>query len=107
NRLMNLETISQLGIADNDNILEIGMGNGYFVKEILTSAKNVKYTGCDFSYTMVNEAASLNVTLASQVKFIQAKAEQLPFDDGYFNKVFTVNTIYFWEDPQCTLAEFK
>ena len=48
NRLMNLETIRQLEIAENDNILEIGMGNGYFVKDIITAATNVTYTGCDF-----------------------------------------------------------
>jgi hypothetical protein len=39
NRLMNLETISQLGIVDNDKILEIGMGNGFFVKIFLRLAK--------------------------------------------------------------------
>ena len=35
NRLMNLEAIKHLGISENDNILEIGMGNGFFVKDIL------------------------------------------------------------------------
>ena len=49
NRLMNLESIRQLNVTDNDNILEIGMGNGFFVKDILSLADNVHYTGCDFS----------------------------------------------------------
>src|SRR5690349_11633365 len=60
NRLMNVETIRQLQVADNDNILEIGMGNGFFVKDILGAAENVRYSGCDFSETMIKEASVLN-----------------------------------------------
>src|SRR5687767_1666021 len=107
NRLMNIETINQLDIKENDNILEIGMGNGFFVKDILSAANNVKYTGCDFSETMVKEATALNDSFAASVKFILSHAEHLPFDDGYFDKVFTINTIYFWENAVATLAEIS
>ena len=107
NRLMNLETISQLGLNDNDNVLEIGMGNGFFVKDILAAGKNVKYSGCDFSETMVKEALVLNGSFASNAQFILSNADELPFKDGSFDKVFTVNTIYFWENAQRTLAEIR
>ncbi len=107
NRLMNLETISQLGIVDNDKILEIGMGNGFFVKDILAAGKNVKYSGCDFSDTMVKEASILNGSFAANAQFILSNADQLPFGDGSFDKVFTVNTIYFWGDAQRTFTEIQ
>ena len=107
NRLMNLETISQLGIVDNDKILEIGMGNGFFVKDILAAGKNVKYSGCDFSDTMVKEASILNGSFAANAQFILSNADQLPFGDGSFDKVFTVNTIYFWENSKRTLTEIR
>lgn len=105
NRLMNLETINQLDINVNDSILEIGMGNGFFVKDIISAAGNVKYSGCDFSETMVNEANALNQSFTASAKFILSHADHLPFDNGYFDKVFTVNTIYFWENAVATLAE--
>jgi len=107
NRLMNLETIRQLDIEDNDNILEIGMGNGFFVKDILAAGKNVKYSGCDFSDTMVKEALILNDPLAANVKFILSNADELPFQDGSFDKVFTVNTIYFWGNTRRTFTEIR
>ena len=107
NRLMNLETIRQLEIAENDNILEIGMGNGYFVKDIITAATNVTYTGCDFSETMIKEATDLNHLISGNVKFVFAHANQLPFGDSLFDKVVTVNTIYFWDDPKQILAEIR
>jgi len=107
NQMMNLETIRQLGIDDNDNILEIGMGNGFFVKDILASGKNVKYSGCDFSDTMVKEASEMNNSFTANAQFILSNADQLPFKDTSFDKVFTVNTIYFWENSKRTLTEIR
>jgi len=107
NRLMNLETIKQLDITDNDNILEIGMGNGFFVKDIVAAAKDVRYTGCDFSDTMIKEAAEFNHSIATSAKFVLCNASHLPFNDASFDKVFTVNTIYFWEDAKQILSEIK
>jgi len=107
NRLMNLETIKQLEISNNDNILEIGMGNGFFVGDIVAAAQNVKYTGCDFSETMIREAIELNNSFAPNAKFVLCDATQLPFNDGSFDKLVTVNTIYFWEDAMQILAEIR
>jgi len=107
NRLMNLETIKQLEISNNDNILEIGMGNGFFVGDIVAAAQNVKYTGCDFSETMIREAIELNHSFAPKVKFVLCDVTQLPFNDGSFDKLVTVNTIYFWEDAMQILAEIR
>jgi ubiquinone/menaquinone biosynthesis C-methylase UbiE len=107
NRLMNLETIKQLEISDNDNILEIGMGNGFFVRDIINAAQNVSYTGCDFSETMIKEATDLNHSFSANVKFILSEASEVPLKDSVFDKVFTVNTIYFWEDARQVLAELR
>jgi ubiquinone/menaquinone biosynthesis C-methylase UbiE len=107
NRLMNIETIKQLDITDNDDILEIGMGNGFFVKDIVSSARNVRYTGCDFSETMIKEATGLNNSLSSSVRFFLSDAGHLPFDDLSFDKIFTVNTVYFWEDAKKVLKEIS
>ncbi len=50
------DTIRALTIERNDNILEIGMANGCFVKDIVGSEEDVRYTGCDFSEIMISEA---------------------------------------------------
>jgi ubiquinone/menaquinone biosynthesis C-methylase UbiE len=106
---MNTDTLEILNAVANDTILEIGMGNGFFVKDILQKYPSVKYTGCDFSDVMVTEAQKLNAEWISkgQAKFICADVANMPFDDGSFNKIFTVNTIYFWEDATAILAELK
>ena len=104
---INLNTFEALNLVAGDNILEIGMGNGFFVKNILSTDNTLRYTGCDFSEIMVDEACKKNeIFIASgQAQFYLADAKDLPFEKETFDKVFSINTIYFWENPQIVLAE--
>ncbi|MEO7310153.1 MAG: class I SAM-dependent methyltransferase [Chitinophagaceae bacterium] len=104
---INLYTIEALRLATNNNILEIGMGNGFFVKDIFINDNTITYTGCDFSEIMVDQACKLNDQFIKneQVNFLVANAEKLPFDQEIFDKVFSVNTIYFWDNPVLVLLE--
>jgi ubiquinone/menaquinone biosynthesis C-methylase UbiE len=107
NLYINRYAIEQLQVSANDKILEIGMGNGFFVKDILVVDRTVTYTGCDFSEVMVEEARQRNEQFIKngQAQFFLASADNLPFDKETFDKVFTVNTLYFWDHPEKILAE--
>lgn len=109
NHEMNMLAINALDVQDEETILELGMGNGKFVSEIVEKAHEVKYIGCDFSEQMIEEAKSNNKASLDngQVTFKLSQANKLPVDDQSIDKVMTVNTIYFWEKPAETLAEFK
>ncbi|OCA78687.1 methyltransferase type 11 [Chryseobacterium contaminans] len=96
---MTLESIRTLLIEDDENILEIGHGNADHVKNIFSLAKGLKYTGIDISETMNHEAKRLNEKFQDQAEFVLYEGTKLPFEDGSFDKIFTVNTVYFWENP--------
>jgi len=96
---MTLESIRTLLIEDNERILEIGHGNAGHVKNILGLAQNLHYTGIDISETMHQEAKRLNKEFDSQAEFILYEGKKLPFQEETFDKIFTVNTVYFWENP--------
>jgi len=106
---MNRFTIKVLAVAPGDNILEIGMGNGFFVKEILDIHPSVTYVGCDYSELMVEQSIKLNHEFVREgrAKFLTATANALPFKNETFNKIFTVNTLYFWDDYDAVLTEIK
>ncbi len=106
NRLLNLRTIGRLSVASGDHILEIGMGNGSFVPVILSVAPTVRYTGCDYSPEMVGQALARNQVAVEngRARFLVGDAGSLPFPESQFDKVLTVNTIYFWEQPEAVLA---
>jgi ubiquinone/menaquinone biosynthesis C-methylase UbiE len=107
NLRINLNTIDALKLSPNDNILEIGMGNGFFVKDIFHLDSSIKYTGCDHSKIMVEEAHQQNVQfiINGQANFIRASVEKLPFNNEVFDKVFSVHSIYFWDSQELALSE--
>lgn len=82
----------------NSLILEIGMGNGFFIKDLLSLSENLKYVGLDFSKTMIDEATALNQDLIDQqkVSFIHGSIDNLPFENESIDCITTTNTIYFW-----------
>ncbi|RZJ43236.1 MAG: class I SAM-dependent methyltransferase [Chryseobacterium sp.] len=96
---MTLESIHALLIEDNEHVLEIGHGNASHVKSLLKMAKDLKYTGIDISITMHNEAKKLNEDFKDQADFVLYEGEKFPFEGEVFDKIFTVNTVYFWNKP--------
>ena len=108
NEALTLSAIDTLELHKGDNVLEIGMGNGLFCKNVL-AAEDTSYTGCDFSELMVSEAASINKEYisAGRANFILGNASNMPFPDNAFDKIFTINTIYFWDDPVNILSEIR
>ncbi|WP_428067901.1 class I SAM-dependent methyltransferase [Chryseobacterium gambrini] len=102
---MTMESIKTLLIEDNEHILEIGHGNAGHVRNILNKAIDVKYTGIDISETMHHEAIKLNKNFENQAEFVLYEGTELPFEDKKFDKIFTVNTVYFWEKPKDFLNE--
>jgi ubiquinone/menaquinone biosynthesis C-methylase UbiE len=106
---INLDTLEVVNPSGYDNILEIGMGNGFFVKEILSKHPSITYTGCDFSEVMISEAEKMNASWVAggKAKFILTDAASLPFPDQSFDKIFTINTVYFWDDEVSVLKEIS
>lgn len=104
---INLNAIDAMKLQAGDEVLEIGMGNGYFVKNILEVDPSITYTGYDFSPDMVVESQQRNEEYikSRRASFIFGDAVDMPFSGNSFNKVLTVNTIYFWEDQQKVLSE--
>ncbi|MFT4032089.1 MAG: methyltransferase domain-containing protein [Siphonobacter sp.] len=96
-------TIQSLSLADGDHVLEIGPGNGHHVPKLFTIVPNLEYTGIDISETMVQEARRFNAP--DRITFDITDGQTIPFPDHSFDKIFTINTIYFWENPAAYCEE--
>jgi len=107
NKHICLNSYKILDPQNENHILEVGMGNGFFIKDLLNMADNLKYTGIDFSSTMVKEASLLNKTLINdkRVYLEEASIEILPFNDNSFDRISTTNTLYFWPHPVNNIQE--
>lgn len=93
--------VSMLGVKNNEKILELGYGNARHLLDVFDGL-NIDYTGLDISTLMKQEAIKFyqNCDKFSHVKFLLYDGKQIPFDDDTFDKIITVNTLYFWENPK-------
>lgn len=99
--------IEKIALRDHDKVLEIGFGNGFHIYDLLESESSIRYTGLDFSNTMVE---IVKKKYSSQIKsgrasFHLGTSTALPFATEAFDKIFTVNTLYFWDDPSVHLQQ--
>jgi len=102
-------TISRMGLEPHHHILEIGFGGGAALalvsKELITGV----VTGVDFSPEMVREAERrFRTEIASGRLRVQlGDIAALPFASATFDRVFTINTIYFWRDTVQGFGEIR
>ncbi|HET8809490.1 MAG TPA: class I SAM-dependent methyltransferase [Flavobacteriaceae bacterium] len=104
---MTRKTIDQLKISGNDHLLEIGHGNAAHLKEIVDSTTSTVYYGLDISELMHREAQQTNEKFirSGRASFHLYDGKKIPFPDYSFDKIITVNTLYFWEEPLEFLKE--
>ena len=101
--------LSQLVMADDMEILEIGFGNGKFIPKYFQINPNIRFSAIDFSELMCSEARIINKNLIHDNK-LTIKCEDsisMSFAKDYFDLVVTINTVYFWEPIEKQLAEIK
>lgn len=102
------KTVSLLDISVEDNMLDIGYGNGYLLKCVYKKAKANLY-GIDISEDMRQIAEKRNrKVLADGKLFLQVgDCCDLKFEDSFFGAVTSINTVYFWSDTVKGLSEIK
>ena len=95
--------LSLLDIQDGWTALDIGCGGGATLQRIMKRSKNAKVYGIDISDESVAKAKKLNADMTDKQVFVcKGSAEHLPYEDGMFDLVTAVETVYFWPDlPGC------
>lgn len=103
---MTLHAIASLELSGNEKVLELGHGNAGHVKYVLEPHSAVRYDGLELSELMHAEAKKINHGFIEtrQASFHLYDGGKIPFPDHHFDRIFTVNTIYFWADPPALLA---
>jgi len=100
---MTKSTVEALKIKDNENILELGHGNGKHISFVLQQAENLAYYGLEIAETMKKEAEQSNESSATSFHLFDGS--MVPLENDTFEKAFTVNTIYFWKNPTQLLEQ--
>ena len=92
---------------EDDVVLDIGCGGGMTLHRLSSSIKTGHLYGVDYSETSVEESRALNASDIANGKMTieNASVEALPFEDETFDKIITVESFYFWPEPEENLKE--
>lgn len=106
---MTKNAIVNLNLASNDSVLELGHGNAGHVEFLFSQCPSIRYTGLEISTLMNSEAQLMNESFvnAGKASFVLYDGGKIPFAADQFDKLFTVNTLYFWKNPLELLAELS
>jgi ubiquinone/menaquinone biosynthesis C-methylase UbiE len=81
--------VEHYGIKPGDKILDIGCGKGFLLYELTKVIPNIEVFGIDISkYAIENSKEEIRDSLHI------GNAISLPFDDGYFDFVFSITTLH-------------
>lgn len=100
-------TIERLDPRPGEDVLEIGFGPGRSLDRVLERIGTGALWGVDLSPLMVRRAESRYRTRdrEGQLGLACAHAGRLPFPHQTFDAVYTIHTIYFWDDLESVLRE--
>ena len=104
---MNALALQLLDVRPQDRVLEVGFGGGSLFRQIL-AARPVAAIGVDLSEQMVARACRRfrRPIAEGRARILLGSAERLPVGDAEIDKACSLNSVYFWPDPEGAMEEF-
>ena len=100
--------LSLVDMQDGWTMLDIGCGGGATLKRLLKRSRGAKVYGIDISEESVAKAIKVNADRFDKQVFVQqGSAAKLPYEDGKFDLVTAVETVYFWPNLPSCLQEVR
>jgi ubiquinone/menaquinone biosynthesis C-methylase UbiE len=98
------DILNSIELGSNELALDLGCGTGFLFKHI--NKQIGLLVGIDLSQKALVEAKKRTENM-SNVALILADADNTPFPDHTFDKVFTITVLQNMPDPTKTLSEMK
>ena len=96
-----------INIQGNEDILEVGFGNGRIMAEMCKKLDTGKIYGIDISVKMIADCSNRlkHEIKQGKIKLEKAGVDKIPLENDSVDKVFTCNTVYFWPEPLLNAQE--
>ncbi len=92
-----------LGPLQGMRVLDVGCGDGMY--SVAAARRGARVTGVDLSTRMLAAARQRGASELVDVEWLQADAEELPFADGSFDRVFAVTLLCLVPEPELAVRE--
>ena len=104
NAFLNQCTKEFIAVKKNDRVLEIGFGTGQLIFNMAGHINGGLIEGIEFSDEMISIAKKRNKKYIKEgkVKIHKGDFDDYAFKKNTYDKICTINTIYFWNEPKKT-----
>jgi ubiquinone/menaquinone biosynthesis C-methylase UbiE len=99
-------TVDLLALQRGERVLEIGCGPGVALKACLKVLEEGAAVGLDHSDVMISQARRRNshAVERKRLKLITGTIDDLPADEGPFDRIFSINVIQFATDKEAFIT---
>ena len=104
---LNDVALAKLALQPDDQVLEVGFGGGYLLGRIAAIVTEGSIAGVDMFEAMVAyyRQQHWSTILTGRLNLCCATVEALPYLAAQFDKVCTVNSVFYWNDAPRAIAE--
>jgi ubiquinone/menaquinone biosynthesis C-methylase UbiE len=101
--------LDNIELEPNNIILDIGFGNGYLINKLFKKNIPITIYDIEISSDMMNKVSKKNKQNINdgKLKLLLENINDTSFETNTFDKICTVNTIYFWNDYEKCFSEIK
>lgn len=102
------QTLDLMKLKPGDKVLDLGCGAGWatrlLARAVADPERPGQVVGVDVSDEMIRRARAASNDY-DNLMFVVGSAEQIPWEENYFDKVLSVESFYYYADQDRALAE--
>lgn len=98
------QVIAAMQLEPGERVLDLGCGNGWATRLIAKANAGVQAIGVDASPKMIARAEALH-SLTIRARYELGTFEKLDFKDGHFDRVFSMEALYYAADLAQAIRE--
>lgn len=99
-------TLPLMDVKASDRVLDLGCGSGWATRLVAKRFQPKKIIGVDISDEMVRRAEEQSKGIAN-IEFHHGAAEKIPLPDSSIDKIFSIESFYYWPDQMAGINEAK
>ena len=95
-----------MDLKADDRVLDMGCGSGWLCRRIARLVPKGQVVGIDIAPEMVRRAHASSGGYAN-LNFMEGAADNIPCGGGFFDKVISVESAYYWPNPAACIRELQ
>ena len=98
--------IEKLDLKPEEMALDLGCGNGR-IAEYISDATGAKMIGLDFASELIKKSQQRTADKKSRLTYVVGNMDELSFEEGSFDAIISIDTLYFVDNIDATIKELK